>query len=362
MKILLRTDTTGTWLPVESAKYSAEKELQDLLQKTPSLISLEELHPGSQPLYAAVSEFGVSTGSIDLLAFNVQGDIAIVECKLASNPDMKRLVIGQVLEYAANLWNMSYEQLDEKVKAKTGQPLAALMQGAFSTPDLEEVFRDHIKQALETGQFILIIVVDEITEELARIVNYLNICGKPAFSLGALEMQRYKNHEIEMLVPHVLSTPKIKTTNTTTQSRKWDETSFFQEFQSRHPKEVVATAYDLYQWSLINASNVPFGSAPTGSFMFHLSQANRPSSNIFCVYTNGFLTMNFVYMENNFSRETIETFRNDVASILSYPLSKKVTPGYFSVELKSCFAKASSVDRFKQLVLSLKTKFKQEAL
>jgi hypothetical protein len=34
-------------------------------------------------------------------AFSPQGDIAIIECKLAANPEITRRVIGQILEHAA---------------------------------------------------------------------------------------------------------------------------------------------------------------------------------------------------------------------------------------------------------------------
>jgi hypothetical protein len=67
----------------------------------------------------------------------------------------------------------------------------------------EENFRNGITQSLESGSFILIIVVDEINEELRRIIRYINECSESAFSLHALEMNRFQADKTEVLVPHL---------------------------------------------------------------------------------------------------------------------------------------------------------------
>ncbi len=113
MKILIRSQKDKEWHLVGSMAYLKETELQHLLAESPSLISIDEVRPKAGPLVYAVQEFNLPIGSIDLLAFTAGGDIAVIECKLASNQEIKRKVIGQVLEYGANLWDMRYEELDE---------------------------------------------------------------------------------------------------------------------------------------------------------------------------------------------------------------------------------------------------------
>ncbi|MCS7142143.1 MAG: hypothetical protein NZ888_08215 [Candidatus Nitrosocaldus sp.] len=52
----------------------------------------------SSELAFAVSEFPVhGSGSADILAFNLDGEIAIIECKLSSNPESRREVVGHVV-------------------------------------------------------------------------------------------------------------------------------------------------------------------------------------------------------------------------------------------------------------------------
>ena len=192
MKILLRHGNGEEWNMVESAKYQDEKELQKLLANSPSLISIDDVRPGAGALVTAVREFPLDIGYVDLVAFSAQGDMAIIECKLADNPEMKRKVIGQALEYGAHIWGMTYAELDEKVKARTGKNLAPLMEEQANDPAWgEEALRANVESALQSGSFILMIVVDAITDELSRIVRFVNACGSPALSFAALEMRRF---------------------------------------------------------------------------------------------------------------------------------------------------------------------------
>ena len=214
MKILIRSDEERKWTPAESIKVKAEEELQKLLIESPTLIPVDEIREGASPLVFAISEFGLpGSGATDVLAFSPEGDIAIIECKLAKNPESKRKVIGQILEYAAYLWQMDYDELNSRIQSKRGKSLSELVREVIERENLEgewdeEVFRNGVKQTLESGSFILIIVVDEINDELRRIIRYVNECSKSAFSLHALEMRRFKADKIEVLVPTYMAYPQ----------------------------------------------------------------------------------------------------------------------------------------------------------
>jgi len=162
VKILVRNQTLGNWQVANSVRPSLETELQDLLLETPSLVPLEEIREGASPLVVAIKEFGLpGSGNTDLLAFSAQGDIAIIECKLATNPESKRKVIGQVLEYAAYLWGFEYQALDERVEGRTGRRLSELVKEAVGDEWDEEDFRQTVEHNLQSGSFVLIIAVDE---------------------------------------------------------------------------------------------------------------------------------------------------------------------------------------------------------
>jgi hypothetical protein len=248
-------------------------------------------------LVVAIREFSIpAIGSIDILGFTANGDIAIIECKLASNQEIKRQVIGQVLDYGANLCGMTYEALNQTVHYKLGKDLAELVREAVQDPDWDkDTFCFNVQTALDKGNFILIIVVDEKRDDLIRIIDYINNSGNPSFSLAALEMQRYTHGQSEMLVPHVFgAVSPIKSRENTCLRNKWDEMSFFAELSAKHP-DCVDPAKKILDWAIRHdkLSRVRWGEgAELGSFVPVLEAGGIPHQ-LFAIYTNGVLEAYF---------------------------------------------------------------------
>jgi hypothetical protein len=296
MKILIRSQKDKEWHLVESAAYGNESALQKLLVESPSLISIDEIRPKAGPLILAVSEFPLSVGSIDLLAFTAGGDIAVIECKLAANPEVKRKVIGQVIDYGANLWEISYEDLDETVQLRMGNNLAELVKETVQDPAWdEEAFRSKVTATLESGNFILVIVVDEINDDLARIVRFINVCGSPSFEFAALEMRRFQAENAEMLVPRVVGpVGSIKTKSGSTSRNKWDEATFFEELSRRQDETVVQVARRILDWTY-SKGQVWFGEGKrSGSFVPVIVHKDWRHQ-LFAVYTYGMLEIYFYW-------------------------------------------------------------------
>jgi hypothetical protein len=242
----MRNQKFEGWKLVESAAYGAEAELQSLLASSPSLIPVDEIREGVSSFVVAVREFGLTgSGNTDLLAFSAKGDIAIVKCKLAANAEIKRKVIGQILEYGAYLWNMTYEEVDQRVNRLRGKSLADLVAESIEDSEWdEENFRSSVQDALTRGAFILIIAVDEMNEELSQTIRFLNGCGNPAFSFNALEMRRFQQADTEILVPD-LHGPSSRGPKPTGGRKKWTEQELFETFQQEFSPEVVEIVRNL---------------------------------------------------------------------------------------------------------------------
>jgi hypothetical protein len=307
MKILVREAESKKWEFAESVTAKAETELQTLLVESPSLINIDEIREGASPLVFAVREFGLQgSGSTDVLAFSSQGDIALIECKLAANPEIKRKVIGQILEYAAYLWQKNYEEVDMRIEQLKGKPLAELVGESIAGEWDEEVFRNGVKQTLENGSFILVILVDKINDELKRIVRYLNECSKSAFSLHALEMNRFRMGKIEVLVPN-LHGASIQTVSGEPRAQ-WSEEKFFKVLEERNEPSTVQTVRDLYEWGSDKADRIWFGTGKeTGSFTFHYLKEGQTIS-LFTIYTNGKISINYGWLTKPLKKETLEGF------------------------------------------------------
>src|SRR4030043_2148200 len=103
MRILIRSIPDKEWKLAEPVELKTESELQKLLLESPQLINIGEIREGFSPLVLAIGEFDVGSGYVDTIGFTPEGDIALIECKLEKNPESKRKVIGQILEYATYL-------------------------------------------------------------------------------------------------------------------------------------------------------------------------------------------------------------------------------------------------------------------
>jgi len=290
---------------------------KSIIANEPTLISINEVRESSGSLVVAIREFPLDIGSIDILGFTANGEIAAIECKLAKSEEIKRRVIGQVFEYGANLWGMSYDALDQKVIYKTKKSLAELVRSSVELPDWdEESFRRSISSNLAEGNLILIIVVDEINEELGRIVRFINFAGNPAFSLSALELRRFQHNEIDMLVPHVFGViEKTRQGLGYGDRKRWDEESFFKDAKERLKASTTDLIRNLYKWSNENADVMRFGTGwASGSFTFCLKRDDKTGS-LFSIYSNGVLTLNYGYMKKIFSADQVREFSLNISSM-----------------------------------------------
>jgi RecB family endonuclease NucS len=94
--ILVRADGEA-WREPSQAGYLSEADMQEMLAEQPSLI------PGVGHQAGAAREFYTGVGPSDVVVVDLNGTITLVECKLASNVEIRRKIVGQVLNYAARL-------------------------------------------------------------------------------------------------------------------------------------------------------------------------------------------------------------------------------------------------------------------
>jgi len=353
VRILIRDSDTKKWKSAGPVSAKAESELQKLLVESPSLVTIDEIREDVSPLTFALTEFGLpGSGSTDVLAFTSQGDIAIIECKLAANPEIKRKVIGQILEYASYLWQMSYEQIDNRIQQLKGKNLAELVAESIAGEWDEELFRNGVKQTLDDGSFILVIVVDEINEELRRIIKYVNECSKSAFSLHALEMNRYQADKIEVLVPHLHG---VSTKPPTKQRRQWTEERYFKDLEEKNEQNIVNIVKDLYKWSEENADRIWFGTGKeTGSFTFHYLRAGRTISP-FTIFTNGKLWLNYGWLLGPLTQDTLEQFHKMIHEIPAMQHIPNIFAGKWPSIKVEALKDPENLRKFKQAVLWLQT-------
>lgn len=94
-----------------------EEWMQKLLQHSPQLLPVAEIDAIYAPLICIGREIATAAGYIDNLFISPKGYITIVETKLWRNPEARREVVGQIIDYAKELKQFSYERLNDSVRS-----------------------------------------------------------------------------------------------------------------------------------------------------------------------------------------------------------------------------------------------------
>lgn len=171
----------------------SEAWLRDAIFAHPNALPLREIDPAGLPLVPVCTELTVSVGRIDAVFIDQRGRLTLVECKLWQNPEARRKVVAQILDYAAELSRWTYADLQRQVAISLGQPGNRLFEKVAATvPDLDEAaFVDGVSRGLQEGDFTLIVLGDGIRTETHRIADYLVDHGRLKFRFGLVEVAIY---------------------------------------------------------------------------------------------------------------------------------------------------------------------------
>ena len=170
-----------------------EKFIQKIAFDYPDCLPITEIDSTYEGLIPVCMELATEAGPLDILYVTPQGRLVIVETKLWRNPEARRKVVGQILEYAGAISHWSYSDLQREVSRKTkrkGNVLFDLVADKY--PEIKESeFVDEVTRSLSRGDFLLIILGDGIREGVEGIAEYLEKVGGLAFTLGLVELAIY---------------------------------------------------------------------------------------------------------------------------------------------------------------------------
>jgi len=181
-------------LPPGDTKGRNEAWLRDTLFQHPEILPVGEIEPSFGPLSPLCTELRTPAGLVDIAFINPLGRLTLVECKLWRNPEARRKVIAQVLDYARAIKEWSYADLQRQVSIATGVkgnvPYEIARQADPTL--LEHQFIDSVSRSMRHGRFLLLVAGDGIREDLGGIVELINRNAASAFSLGLVEVALYE--------------------------------------------------------------------------------------------------------------------------------------------------------------------------
>ena len=190
-----------------------EKSLQHLLFRAPEALpiaAIDSAYDGAVPI---CMELRTRAGPLDALYVNPLGRLTIVEFKLWRNPQARREVIGQILDYAQELASWSYEDLQRAVSMilkRKDNALYKTVRTASGAELNEADFVDNVTRNLSRGEFLLLIVGDGIREGAENIVKFVQRHSGLHFNLALVEAALFQDGADRIIVqPRVLARTEI---------------------------------------------------------------------------------------------------------------------------------------------------------
>ena len=239
-----------------------EDALQTLLQRYPQVLPGRQIDPDSDdpPRFALLRrEMPVGSWSLDHLYVDQRGVLTLVETKLVQNPEARREVVGQLLEYAANAdasWgNGKARQL--AVDYWRGQNRAlddVLMEHLGEDTDLDALWAE-VEDNLNSGRLRLIIAADEIRTEVRRIIEYLNRELQNAEVLG-LELACYgQDSPPQVLVPRLIG--RVKASAPSSKPRFWSSNDLQMAYRDLSDPVLAGRLLAMLSWAEENHIFMP---------------------------------------------------------------------------------------------------------
>ena len=254
--------------------YDSEDILQALIAKFPSLLAGDQYGTDAPRRWLLIgreaalpdTKDGGGRWSVDHLFLDQDAVPTLVEVKRSSDTRIRREVIGQMLDYAANAvvyWPIErLRELFIRQAERAGHdPEQLVVDAASPETDVEE-FWEQAGENLRAGKIRLVFVADQIPSELRRVIEFLN--SQMIAEVLGIEVKQYVGEGVKTLVPRVIGqTAEVEARkgrrSLTSSGRRWDEESLFADLEAKRGADASRAARDLYDWTLEQGMRAAFG-------------------------------------------------------------------------------------------------------
>ena len=285
--------------------YDSEDLLQRLLAEHPSILAGDQFDRARPARWLLVKrEAGVPDGdaaadrwSLDHLFLDQDGVPTLVEVKRSSDSRIRREVVGQMLDYAANsvaYWPLGAIRSQFEATCLAAQRDSEECLAAFLSPEGDaagesiETFWQRVDTNLKAGRVRLVFVADEIPPELRRVVEFLNTQMNPA-EVFAIEIRQFVGSGVRTLVPAVIGQTAQAEARRSGRSSggRWDRDTFFSTLRSRRGDRIAGIAEGLLDWSERNSMRIGWGSGTRDGSCFPIVEKNGHQYYPYFLWTYG---------------------------------------------------------------------------
>ena len=233
-----------------------ESWLQETLRRFPQLLPVEEFGPVFHPLVSIGREVPTTAGSIDNLFISHAGYPVLVETKLWRNPEAKREVVAQLIDYATSLSQLDYTALNVSVAdyLRKYERITSTLQDWVETrvEPVDVGFQRRVSRNLKLGRFLLLIVTDHERPAVVDMIKRVSIAATLAMDVAVVELRPFRRSNVKdgsvLLVPYVAGRTEIT------------ERSIVEVTVSGVPDAQIAVRQDRYQDPELRGKRIPLTS------------------------------------------------------------------------------------------------------
>lgn len=239
--------------------FPLEDTLQKLVADHPKLLSGEQINPNDPRRWILIrreqgiadTEDGNYRWAVDHLLIDQDAMPTLVETKRSNNTEIRRTIVGQMLDYAAfarRTWKVQdirhdFEKSENSAGRNPDDTLAELLQSDGEL-DADE-FWQSVETNLRAARLRLLFVADDIPDELTHVVEFLNE-QMPGIEVLAVEIKQFLGATGKTLVPRVIGRTAAVTDKASTGSRKkMSRDEFFAQLPGRQVQQAAQRLMDV---------------------------------------------------------------------------------------------------------------------
>jgi hypothetical protein len=178
-----------------------EAFIQRLVHDHPEIIPMADIAPPFMPLVAVCMELPTIAGFLDNLWITPDGGIVLGECKLFRNPEARRQVVVQALDYARAVASLKYEEFEAAIRKALGSPSLTLWSLVREQSDLDEAqFVDAVSRRLRHSHFMVLIIGDGIQEGVESLADYLQLHAGLRVGIALVDLSVWRDEDHRLLI------------------------------------------------------------------------------------------------------------------------------------------------------------------
>jgi hypothetical protein len=307
-------------IPMAETEYSAEDILQSLLADYPDLLAGDQMQPVDPRRWLLITreagvpdaEAGNSRWSVDHLFVDQDAVPTLVEVKRSTDTRIRREVVGQMLDYAANVaayWSPGAIRLvfEERCLADgrdATSELAAFLGLDVSDSQLEEAlasFWERASDNLAARRLRLLFVADVIPPELQRIIEFLNE-SMARTEVLAVEIKQFVGAGHQTLVPRVIGRTAAADGTPTGRSRvvrRWTFDELLEAANEYKGPEAAAFLQRANEWATARGLGVTLGRGKYGPLWMRTQTASGRDVALVAINAFGDSQVSFVDVQRS---------------------------------------------------------------